>query len=47
MENKQAKVGFIAFVENWNARLAILGFVIGAIIELIMGQCILSRLGLM
>jgi hypothetical protein len=47
MENKEAKFGFTAFAENWNGRLAMLGFIIGVMTELITGQGILSQLGLM
>lgn len=47
MENKEAKFGFTAFAENWNGRLAMLGFVIGVMTELITGQGILSQLGMM
>jgi hypothetical protein len=47
MENKKAKFGFTTFAENWNGRLAILGFAIGVLTELITGQSILSQLGLM
>ena len=47
MENKQAKLGFTAFAETWNGRLAMLGFAIGLATELITGQGILSQVGLM
>jgi hypothetical protein len=47
MENKEAKVGFTAFAENWNGRLAMLGFVIGIATELLTGKGILAQLGLM
>jgi hypothetical protein len=33
MENKEAKFGFTTFAENWNGRLAMLGFVIGLLTE--------------
>ena len=47
MEEKQAKFGFTAFAENWNGRLAMLGFLIGLLTELITGKGILAQLGLM
>ncbi|RZM82822.1 high light inducible protein [Leptolyngbya iicbica] len=47
MTEEQGKFGFTEFAENWNGRLAMLGFVIGIATELITGQGILSQLGLM
>ncbi|WP_017293852.1 high light inducible protein [Geminocystis herdmanii] len=47
MDNKETKVGFTAFAENWNGRLAMLGFVIGIATELLTGKGILAQLGLM
>lgn len=47
MEEKQAKFGFTRIAENWNGRLAMLGFLIGILTELLTGQGILSQLGLM
>ncbi len=47
MEKQDAKFGFTSFAENWNGRLAMLGFVIGILTELMTGQGILSQLGLM
>lgn len=47
MENKETKVGFTAFAESWNGRLAMLGFLIGIATELLTGKGILSQLGLM
>ena len=47
MENKQAKYGFTQIAENWNGRLAMLGFLIGIVTELLTGQGILSQIGLM
>jgi hypothetical protein len=47
MENQESKFGFTQFAENWNGRLAMLGFVIGIATELITGQGILSQLGLL
>jgi len=47
MEDKQAKLGFTNFAETWNGRLAMLGFTIGILTELLTGQGILSQIGLM
>lgn len=47
MAEEQTKFGFTEFAENWNGRLAMLGFVIGIATELITGQGILAQLGLM
>ena len=47
MENQENKFGFTRFAENWNGRLAMLGFTIGILTELLTGQGILSQLGLM
>ncbi len=47
MENQDAKFGFIKLAENWNGRLAMLGFIIGVAAELMTGNGILSQLGLM
>lgn len=47
MENQDTKFGFTKFAENWNGRLAMLGFVIGVATEYLTGQGILSQLGLM
>lgn len=47
MENKTTKLGFTQFAENWNGRLAMLGFLIGILTELMTGKGILSQLGLM
>ncbi|MGJ3254670.1 MAG: chlorophyll a/b-binding protein [Elainellaceae cyanobacterium] len=47
MENQDAKFGFTKFAENWNGRLAMLGFVIGIATEYLTGQGILSQLGIM
>ena len=46
-QEQQSKFGFTSFAENWNGRLAMLGFVIGLATELLTGQSILSQLGLM
>ena len=47
MDNQETKFGFTSFAENWNGRLAMLGFVIGIATEYLTGQGILSQLGLM
>ncbi|MGK7943811.1 MAG: high light inducible protein [Microcystaceae cyanobacterium] len=47
METSENKFGFTSFAENWNGRLAMLGFVIGIATEYLTGQGILSQLGLM
>ncbi|GBF80694.1 high light inducible protein [Aphanothece sacrum] len=47
MDNQNAKFGFTSFAENWNGRLAMLGFVVGIATELLTGKGILSQLGLM
>ncbi|ACK64927.1 CAB/ELIP/HLIP family protein [Rippkaea orientalis PCC 8801] len=47
MEKQDAKFGFTSFAENWNGRLAMLGFIIGILTELMTGKGILSQLGLM
>ena len=47
MTEEQGKFGFTEFAENWNGRLAMLGFVIGIATEVITGQGILSQIGLM
>ncbi|GBF83188.1 high light inducible protein [Aphanothece sacrum] len=46
MDNQNAKFGFTSFAENWNGRLAMLGFVVGIATELLTGKGILSQLGL-
>jgi ferrochelatase len=46
MSDSPARLGFSAFAETWNGRLAMLGFVIGLATELLTGQGILSQLGL-
>lgn len=46
MDKQEAKFGFTTSAENWNGRLAMLGFTIGIISELLTGQGILAQLGL-
>ncbi len=43
--NTQSHFGFVNFAETWNGRLAMLGFVIGLVTELLSGQGILSQIG--
>jgi hypothetical protein len=47
MNEQPTKLGFTAFAENWNGRLAMLGFVIGLATEFLTGKGILAQLGLM
>lgn len=47
MQNQESKVGFTAFAESWNGRLAMLGLAIGLATELLTGKGILAQLGLM
>ncbi|HBR00604.1 MULTISPECIES: high light inducible protein [Roseofilum] len=47
MEKQDNKLGFTAFAETWNGRLAMLGIIIGLATEFMTGQGILSQLGLM
>ena len=44
---EKQKFGFTAFAENWNGRLAMLGFTIGILTELMTGKGILAQIGLM
>jgi hypothetical protein len=46
MEPKN-KFGFTKFAEDWNGRLAMLGFVIAMATEYFTGQGILGQLGIM
>ena len=47
MQEQESKFGFTPFAENWNGRLAMLGFVIGIATEFLTGKGILAQLGLM
>lgn len=47
MEKQEPKFGFTDFAENWNGRLAMLGFTIGVLTELLTGKGILEQIGLM
>ncbi len=47
MENQEKKVavfGFTRLAENWNGRLAMTGFGIGVLTEIITGEGIISQL---
>lgn len=44
---QENKFGFTKFAENWNGRLAMLGFIIAMATEYVTGQSILSQLGIM
>lgn len=46
-EQATKKYGFTNIAETWNGRLAMLGFTIGILTELLTGQGILSQLGIM
>lgn len=45
--NQESKFGFTKFAEDWNGRLAMLGFIIAMATEYFTGQGILSQLGIM
>ena len=47
MTNETNKYGFTTFAENWNGRLAMLGFVIGLATEFLTGKGILAQLGIL
>lgn len=44
---EETKFGFSKFAEDWNGRLAMLGFVIAVATEYMTGQGILGQLGIM
>lgn len=46
-ERKEPAFGFTTIAENWNGRLAMLGFVTALIIEITKGKGVLHFLGLM
>ncbi|MBC6419460.1 MAG: high light inducible protein [Prochloron sp. SP5CPC1] len=46
-QEQERKFGFTNFAETWNGRLAMLGFLIGILTELVTGQGIISQLGIM
>ena len=39
-------MGFYYFAENWNGRVAMMGFIIGLATELLTGQRILDQMGM-
>lgn len=47
MQKQESGMGFTAFAETWNGRLAMLGLAIGFATELLTGKGILAQLGLM
>lgn len=47
MDKQETKYGFTRTAEKWNGRIAMLGFVIGILTELLTGNSILSQLGIM
>ena len=44
---ESSKFGFTRFAENWNGRLAMLGFIIALGSEILTGQGLLAQMGLM
>ena len=47
MENPENKFGFTKFAEDWNGRLAMVGFIAAMAVEYFTGQGILGQLGIM
>ncbi|MEM8719188.1 MAG: chlorophyll a/b-binding protein [Cyanobacteria bacterium P01_G01_bin.39] len=47
MENQENKFGFTKFAEDWNGRLAMIGFAAAIAVEYFTGQGILGQLGIM
>ncbi|MGB7445146.1 MAG: chlorophyll a/b-binding protein [Coleofasciculaceae cyanobacterium] len=47
MEGQNPKFGFTTFAENWNGRLAMIGFVAALVTEYVTGEGVLHFLGLM
>jgi hypothetical protein len=47
MEKESSKFGFTSFAENWNGRLAMIGFLAALILELSSGKGVLHFFGLM
>jgi hypothetical protein len=45
--DRENKFGFTKFAEDWNGRLAMLGFIIAMAMEYFTGQSILGQLGIM
>jgi len=46
MTDSSPRFGFVALAETWNGRMAMLGFVIGVVTELLTGQGILHQIGM-
>ena len=46
MSDSSSRFGFVDFAETWNGRLAMMGFVIGLLTEVLTGQGILGQIGL-
>lgn len=44
---EEKKFGFTKFAEDWNGRLAMIGFVAAMVAEYFTGQSILGQLGIM
>lgn len=47
MDDQKTKFGFTQFAENWNGRVAMMGFIIAVATEYLTGQGILSQLGIL
>ena len=47
MQTPNPELGFTRFAENWNGRLAMIGFLAAILVELATGQGILGQLGIM
>lgn len=47
MQNQEPKFGFTEFAETWNGRLAMIGFVLAIVGEVVTGQGLLSQWGLL
>ncbi|WP_107668788.1 chlorophyll a/b-binding protein [Cyanothece sp. BG0011] len=43
----EGKFGFTSYAENWNGRLAMIGFLSALIVELVTGQGVLHFWGLL
>ena len=44
-DSASSRFGFVDFAETWNGRLAMMGFVIGLLTEVLTGQGILGQIG--
>ncbi len=45
-DTSSSRFGFVDFAETWNGRLAMMGFAIGLLTEVLTGQGILGQIGL-